>query len=653
MKKLISVILAALMLCTMFVLPSFAAGTVKENETKRLRWSTMLKMEESFVLTPGVTGYYTINLSASLSSGKLNKEDLSILIQDKAESDEAKAYESYYIGGDKLGSANEYKNIYLLKGHSYNVDCSYLPDVNTIITVDITFKPSSYAPAELSSSALSKKLETNSIEWFEFTPEKTGDYYFSTKGIENCRFEIFDNSDILFVDYYCYDGNGFKVRLDAEKKYTASLWIEEGTKASNVTLSVKKCAKDIKKIQINKELKKNWIGWMAEENYNYKVTYTDGTSEILSFKDTKDLNLYIEYKGTFSDKEFESVYNKGTQKIKINYLYRCTDDDAITIHGALEMVEGKTAIKENQAKAVTLKKTQTELFGEVYTNYEYEGFYKIKVTQTNVYDISLGKYDDDCMAFFDIYEDNKEVQRDDESNGYILKAGKEYCLQAEFSSMSYEKVGFKLVASPDHQHTFSKAKLASAATTKADGKKTETCKVCGYVKTTKINKIASVKLSATKYAYDGKAKTPSVTVKDSAGKTLKKGTDYTVTYSKNKAIGKAYAKITFKGNYKGTKTISFSIVPAKVRDFKAAAKSAKSIKLSWSSVKGATGYKVYKYNSKTKKYTEIASTKGTTTTIKNLKAGTGYKFYIKAYTKVGDKNYMSAGYTKLSVTTKK
>ena len=41
---------------------------------------------------------------------------------------------------------------------------------------------------------------------------------------------------------------------------------------------------------------------------------------------------------------------------------------------------------------------------------------------------------------------------------------------------------------------------------------------------------ASVTLSTSTYAYDGKAKTPVVTVKVN-GKTLKNGTDYTVSYS--------------------------------------------------------------------------------------------------------------------------
>ena len=101
------------------------------------------------------------------------------------------------------------------------------------------------------------------------------------------------------------------------------------------------------------------------------------------------------------------------------------------------------------------------------------------------------------------------------------------------------------------------------ATTSKDGKVVNTCTICGKaVSTTVIPKASSIKLSATSYTYDGKVKTPAVTVKDSKGKTLKKNTDYTVSYaSGRKSVGKYAVKITFKGNYSGTKTLYFYIKP--------------------------------------------------------------------------------------------
>ena len=69
---------------------------------------------------------------------------------------------------------------------------------------------------------------------------------------------------------------------------------------------------------------------------------------------------------------------------------------------------------------------------------------------------------------------------------------------------------------------------------------------------------ASVTLSTSTYAYDGKAKKPGVTVKLN-GKTLKNGTDYTVSYSNNTKVGTATVKITGKGNYTGSVSKTFKI----------------------------------------------------------------------------------------------
>lgn len=103
------------------------------------------------------------------------------------------------------------------------------------------------------------------------------------------------------------------------------------------------------------------------------------------------------------------------------------------------------------------------------------------------------------------------------------------------------------------------------ATFNADGKLVTKCKSCGEtLSTKKINKISNVKLSKSIYTYDKKAKKPTVTVKDTKGKKLKKGKDYTVTYAKGrKAIGNYKVTIQLKGKkYNGKETLTFRIAPA-------------------------------------------------------------------------------------------
>ena len=66
-----------------------------------------------------------------------------------------------------------------------------------------------------------------------------------------------------------------------------------------------------------------------------------------------------------------------------------------------------------------------------------------------------------------------------------------------------------------------------------------------------ISEIAAV-------TYNGSAQTPTVTVKDGST-TLTSGTDYTVAYSNNTNAGTATVIVTGKGNYTGTKTVTFTI----------------------------------------------------------------------------------------------
>lgn len=61
-------------------------------------------------------------------------------------------------------------------------------------------------------------------------------------------------------------------------------------------------------------------------------------------------------------------------------------------------------------------------------------------------------------------------------------------------------------------------------------------------------------------AYTGKANMPAVVLND-LGKTLVKDTDYTVSYTNNTNAGTATVTIKGKGNYSGTRTATFKIVP--------------------------------------------------------------------------------------------
>ncbi len=113
--------------------------------------------------------------------------------------------------------------------------------------------------------------------------------------------------------------------------------------------------------------------------------------------------------------------------------------------------------------------------------------------------------------------------------------------------------------------THSYTTTTTKATTSKDGKIVKACSVCDKVSsTTTIYYAKSFSLSKTSYTYNGKVQKPSVTVKDSKGKTIS-SSNYTVTYSSGlKNAGTYTVTVTMKGNYSGTKKLTYKINPIDV-----------------------------------------------------------------------------------------
>ena len=155
-------------------------------------------------------------------------------------------------------------------------------------------------------------------------------------------------------------------------------------------------------------------------------------------------------------------------------------------------------------------------------------------------------------------------------------------------------------------------------------------------------------------AFTGKAITQNVTVK--VGNTvLKNGTDYTVSYSNNKKVGKATVKITGKGKYGGVITKTFKINPAKQQIQKLTAKS-KAFFVDWAQKGSATGYEIqYATNSKftgAKKVT-ITNNKTDKITVSKLSGNKKYYVRVRSYTTVGGTKYYGSWSAVKNVTTKK
>lgn len=160
-------------------------------------------------------------------------------------------------------------------------------------------------------------------------------------------------------------------------------------------------------------------------------------------------------------------------------------------------------------------------------------------------------------------------------------------------------------------------------------------------------------LSENSYKYTGKKLTPEVTFtfdilgknnKVTGQKILTKNVDYTINYVDNKKVGVATVMIIGKGNFTGSRIMSFKIRPQNTK-VKKLVKGKKSIKVKWAKKdKQITGYIVMcsttkDFSSNVKK---VKVKKGTTKyTFKNLKSKKKYYVRVRTYKKAMGITYYS------------
>ena len=121
-------------------------------------------------------------------------------------------------------------------------------------------------------------------------------------------------------------------------------------------------------------------------------------------------------------------------------------------------------------------------------------------------------------------------------------------------------------------HKWNSGRVTKKPTYTAAGVRTYTCTVCKAAKTASIAKLATTDISKKtskitvsgieNKIYNGRAHTQRSLVVKAGAKTLRLNKDYTVTYSKNKAVGKASVIIRGKNAYSGKITKTFTIVKA-------------------------------------------------------------------------------------------
>ncbi|MCI8490552.1 MAG: InlB B-repeat-containing protein, partial [Lachnospiraceae bacterium] len=153
--------------------------------------------------------------------------------------------------------------------------------------------------------------------------------------------------------------------------------------------------------------------------------------------------------------------------------------------------------------------------------------------------------------------------------------------------------------------------------------------------------ISASKITVAKAVYSGKALKPKVTVTYN-GVTLKEKTDYTLKYSNNKKVGQGSVAVTGKGNYTGSKTVKFNILPKANKISKLTNKKGKKLVVKFSKSTGAKGYEVSYSTNKKFKSAKKKTTKKSSITLIKLKKGKTYYVRVRPYAKIGKKNVYGA-----------
>lgn len=121
--------------------------------------------------------------------------------------------------------------------------------------------------------------------------------------------------------------------------------------------------------------------------------------------------------------------------------------------------------------------------------------------------------------------------------------------------------------------------------------------------------------------------------------------DLYVEWPDSKAVGEAKIECTGRGDYYGTKTLIYKIIPNDVKNLKCETSTETTLTLSWSAALGAEYYEVFQCNKDNSSRKSVGTTAETTFTVTGLTADMGYYFVAAGRTKVAAENnkvYFSA-----------
>lgn len=246
-----------------------------------------------------------------------------------------------------------------------------------------------------------------------------------------------------------------------------------------------------------------------------------------------------------------------------------------------------------------------------------------------------------------------DVYRDDVNTSfktaYGITKNNEYTIFVENYSTEWKDYNFmKSFSVTDIGKHLKTANTISKASFTKDGKIVAKCNACQKTISTRIlYKASKIAFDPNGRTYNGKALKPKVILYDRNGNVIPANYyTYKATFTNNKSIGQAKAKVTLTGSfYTGTKSTTFEIIPPATKiDSITAGKNKLTVR--WKKVSGASGYKILvstdkKFAASKTKTISVSGGSKTSKSITDLKSNKRYYVKVRAYKTVKGKTYTS------------
>ena len=389
----------------------------------------------------------------------------------------------------------------------------------------------------------------------------------------------------------------------------------------------------------------------AGAEYRYKVTLPTGGNLSLKGNSSDKLQCFIMDERENTIGEVYS-FNKAYELAQGNYIILIRNNSK-EYEGTFSLrtyfdTQGATTFPENSndridtASPISLGQ---KIIGHTAVNNS-DDYYKIVIPSDGKYTFTYRTRTERAGFQHFVYDSSfNEVKwaygSSSSSNEWELTKGTYYYRIKDATGVAYAYGYYDMIVT-GHKHSYQTSSVTKA-TPNRNGRLVRKCSDCGETTTSTIYRPTSVKLSATTYTYNGNAKRPNVTVTDAKGKTISRSY-YNVSYDRDsKSAGRHIVRVTFKGNYSGTLSRSYTINPQATYITRLSRLSKGfAVNIRRLSSATATGYQVQYSLNRNFKGAKVKVLRGTSMNIRGLQGNKNYYVRVRAYKRSGGRAYYSA-----------